>query len=260
VASIQGIQGDIRPTGAQGIHGIQGNTGPTGIQGSTGATRSTGPQGIIATTTTTLRDGSSSIGDILLLSNRSSGYGLYSAKTAALPDWAIKVGGTSSDYGYDTTVDANGNVYVMGTFQGTITFGTTILVSAGSADVFVGKLNSSGVWQWAIRFGGTSTYDTAGEIVTDSTYIYITGSFGGTVTFGSTTLTSAGFGDVYVAKLTTAGSWVWAVKAGGVNVEDTDGRTTSIALDTSGNIYYLEVIKLEQCLEQQQRPNRVNSK
>ena len=45
----------------------------------------------------------------------------------------------------------------------------------------------------------------------------VTGSFSGTATFGSTTLTSAGNDDVFIAKLNADGNYVWAKRAGGTS-------------------------------------------
>ncbi len=60
--------------------------------------------------------------------------------------------------------------------------------------------------------------------------IYITGSFSGVVTFGSTTLTSAGSGDIFVAKYSAAGSLLWALRAGGDELDVGNG----ITVDNSG--------------------------
>lgn len=43
----------------------------------------------------------------------------------------------------------------------------------------------------------------------------VAGSFTGTATFGSTTLTSAGLEDIFIAKINQYGAYVWAVRAGG---------------------------------------------
>ena len=54
--------------------------------------------------------------------------------------------------------DSANNLYVTGNFGGTETYGAgdpnqTSLTSAGGADIFVAKYNSSGVIQWAKRAG-----------------------------------------------------------------------------------------------------------
>ncbi len=55
--------------------------------------------------------------------------------------WAKQAGGGAIyDYGQSIAVDANGNSYVTGYFEGGATFGTTTLNSSGSWDIFVAKL------------------------------------------------------------------------------------------------------------------------
>ncbi|WP_167855318.1 SBBP repeat-containing protein [Hymenobacter wooponensis] len=64
---------------------------------------------------------------------------------------------------------------------------------------------------------------------------YVTGSFYGTITFGSTVLRNENTfaGNVFVAKRTAAGQFLWAVQAGG---RDSDAGQ-SIAVDQQGNVY-----------------------
>lgn len=63
--------------------------------------------------------------------------------------------------------------------------------------------------------------------------MYITGEFEENITFGSTTLYSQGLEEVFVAKLSSAGTWLWATSAGGIGAESGD----DIALDNTGAIY-----------------------
>ncbi|MCC6383869.1 MAG: hypothetical protein LC117_06740 [Bacteroidia bacterium] len=74
--------------------------------------------------------------------------------------WARQFGEIRDDVETSTKVDALGNVYVTGYFSGTIDFdpGASIynLTSAGSVDVFISKLNTSGNFVWAEQLGGPS--------------------------------------------------------------------------------------------------------
>ena len=150
-------------------------------------------------------------------------------------------GGTLGDYGNSIAVDSSGNIYSTGSFNRTVDFdpgaGTSNLTSAGSDDVFVSKLDSSGNLVWAKSFGGSSSDEGKSIAVDSSGNVYTTGSFNGTVDFdpgaGSTNLASAGSTDVFVSKLDSAGDLVWAKSFGGSS-EDY-GR--SIAVDSSGNVY-----------------------
>ncbi|MCH8330327.1 MAG: SBBP repeat-containing protein, partial [Bacteroidetes bacterium] len=73
-------------------------------------------------------------------------------------EWAKQVGGNLNDSGYAITVDGAGNVYTTGWFTGIVDFdpgvGTETLTGAGSGDIFVQKLDSSGNFIWAKRMGG----------------------------------------------------------------------------------------------------------
>ena len=53
-------------------------------------------------------------------------------------------GGTSDDVGERIAVDSSGNSYITGFFKETVDFGGGDVTSAGGADIFVLKLNSSG--------------------------------------------------------------------------------------------------------------------
>lgn len=141
-------------------------------------------------------------------------------------EWAARAGGTGADHGLGVSVDGYGNVYVTGFFNGTATFGSTILTSAGSDEVFIAKLNSQGQWQWAVKAGGASS-DQGLEIATDLYQgdSYIVGTFSGTATFGTINLTSLGNTEIFAAKINSAGQWQWAIRAGGTSSDRGFGIT-----------------------------------
>ena len=148
--------------------------------------------------------------------------------------WANKAGGTGWDYGYGIAVDANGNSYVTGAFAESAIFGTTTLTSSGGSDIFVAKLDSSGNWLWAKQAGGTDYDDGYGIVVDINGNSYVTGIFySSNCSFGSTTLTSSGGSDIFVAKLDINGNWLWAKQAGGTDNDFGYG----IAVDANGNSY-----------------------
>ena len=148
--------------------------------------------------------------------------------------WAQKAGGTGEDSGHSIAVDASGNSYVTGGFEGTAIFGSTTLESGGSQDIFVAKLDNRGNWLWAKKAGGTDSDYGYGIAVDASGNSYVTGYFKGSATFGSTTLTNNGFANIFIAKLDSSGNWLWAKNAGYSGC-GTSGN--GIAVDASGNIY-----------------------
>jgi hypothetical protein len=59
-------------------------------------------------------------------------------------------GSTGNEIVSDMDVDDEGNIYVVGTFSGTISFGNTILNSNGSNDFYVAKYDSTGAVMEAV--------------------------------------------------------------------------------------------------------------
>jgi hypothetical protein len=149
--------------------------------------------------------------------------------------WAKSAGGTSQDEGLDIAVDKYGNTYITGYFDSTALFGSTVLTSQGEYDVFVGKLNNDGEWQWVKSAGGTELDLGVGIAVDTNCNVYITGFFEGSATFGNITLFSQGSDDVFVAKLNNDGEWQWAKSAGATGFYDTIGF--GVATDRNGNCY-----------------------
>ena len=153
--------------------------------------------------------------------------------------WAKSAGGTFEDVGYGMSTDAGGNVLVTGYFASTsISFGTTTLTNAmtnSTNDIFVVKYDANGNVLWAKSAGGTS-HDIAYGISTDAGgNVLLTGDFySPSISFGTTTLTSAGPGvsDVFVVKYDANGNVLWAKSAGGISTDIGYGIST----DASGNV------------------------
>jgi len=147
--------------------------------------------------------------------------------------WVNTYGGSAFDVGEDITVDSSGNSYITGYFEGTVDFGGGNVTSAGAADIFILKLNSSGTFQWVNTYGGTSTDVGQGIAVDSSGNSYITGSFQGTVDFGSGDITPSGFDDIFVLKVNPSGTFQWVSTFGGTSIDVGE----DITVDSSGNSY-----------------------
>lgn len=155
--------------------------------------------------------------------------------------WAIQIGGVSSDGGNSILVDDSGFIYLTGNFNDTADFdpkgGVFNMVSAGSNDIFVCKLDSVGNLVWAKRMGGTST-DIGASICLDPWgNVYSTGYFYDTADFDPGiavyNFISAGLGDLYVSKLDNNGNFIWAKQVGDYPIED----GYAMRVDGSGNSY-----------------------
>jgi hypothetical protein len=150
-------------------------------------------------------------------------------------DWAVSAGGISTDQGLSIARDAGGNLYVAGSFAQAASFGPIELTSNGGYDIFVAKMSSTGEWLWAVNAGGSVSDYAYGLVLDSEANCYITGRFDGTASFGTTEVTSNGASDVYIAKLSSAGEWQWAIGAGGssTGLECSYG----IGLDSAKNCY-----------------------
>lgn len=139
--------------------------------------------------------------------------------------WTRRAGGTGGDVA--NSVAASGtDIYITGSFNGTANFntpsstGTNEISAIGNTDIFIAKFNSSGDIQFQRRAGSTGN-DISRGIVVALNGVYITGEFTGDTHFntagvpGSTSLTSAGGSDIFVAKYDFNGNIQWTRRAGG---------------------------------------------
>ena len=108
-----------------------------------------------------------------------SSVGAWDTAAGSDSNWgSTTFGGTSNDRSKSVAVDGSGNVYTTGEFTGTVNFGAGNVTSvAGSSDVFVTKLNSSGAHQWTTTWGGTGSAGGYGVAVDGSGNVHIAGVF-----------------------------------------------------------------------------------
>jgi len=165
-----------------------------------------------------------------------------SAQETVVLNWAKRIGGTGADRARDMAFDAAGNIYTTGYYTGTVDFdpgpGIANLISAGSSDIFILKLDADGNFVWAKSVGGNGPDSPMGIAVDALGNVYITGGFATTADFdpgpGVFNLTSAGQTDIYIAKLDPAGNFVWAKGVIGGTWYD---HGYKIILDATGNVH-----------------------
>ncbi|MCB0577756.1 MAG: hypothetical protein KDD10_00400, partial [Phaeodactylibacter sp.] len=169
----------------------------------------------------------------------------YSSSGAYL--WAFSLGDAGFDRGQGVAVDGSDNVLVTGTFQGTVDFdpgaGTVNYTSAGW-DGYLAKYSPAGTYLWAFPLGGTSSDDGNGIAVDGSDNVLVTGRFVNTVDFdpasGLADLTSAGSGDIFLAKYDDSGAYLWAISMGGASSDQGNG----IVVDGSGNALVMGTFRI----------------
>ncbi len=170
------------------------------------------------------------------------GYDIFVTKMDSVGNliWAVSMGGAAStESGNGIAVDASGNVYVTGDFNGVCDFnpgaGVDNMTSVGGYDVFVVKLSSGGQFFWAKRLGGGSVEHSNAIGVDINGHVYTTGFFSGQIDWdpNSAVVSTSALGprDSFVWKLNSAGGLLWGKNFGGPNCI---GQGTDLELDPAG--------------------------
>ena len=156
-------------------------------------------------------------------------------------EWVKSIGGTSSENSTAVVTDSNGFVYVTGYFTGTLDFDPSAnvynLTSNGQYDTYLAKYDASGSIIWAKNFGGNENDFPTAMAIDHLNNIYFTGFYSGTADFNPSNavfnLTSVGFRNVFIVKLDSSGSFIWAKSVGGNSIV----TSFSITTDSLGNVY-----------------------
>lgn len=159
------------------------------------------------------------------------------------PVWLQKFGGGRDNHaiGNGVALDPLGNVFITGTFSGTINFNQTKLTSTGELDSFLAKFDPNGKMFWVKQAGGKNCFCESYGIAADKKgSIYITGNFVGKAAFGNDDMISrSGIepghdSDVFLVKYNaSSGDMVWMRQAG----EGGENTGHGIAVDNNDNVY-----------------------
>jgi hypothetical protein len=163
--------------------------------------------------------------------------------------WARQGGGTGDDYAADVAVDATGNVYVVGGFGTTATFGSVVFPTSTGTFVnhyntYVLKYDAQGMVVWGRATVPAAFQDFASLTavgVDGSGNVYTLGGFGPAITLGSTTfsLPAASSGHVFLAKYDPLGTVLWAQMAGSAppnTIRVSNGADLAVQADGTATI------------------------
>lgn len=163
----------------------------------------------------------------------------FQATSKQPSDW------TDMANGKNVEVDAAGNVYMTGSFQGSVDFdpgvGTFALAATGnngSRTLYVVKLTAAGNLALA-----SNTYGQMDALAVDGAGgVYLTGRFAGTGDFdpgvATWSLTERGNWDAFVTKYTTSGAFQWAYGLGGAGQSGYTDYGRGLAVDgLTGDIH-----------------------
>jgi hypothetical protein len=147
--------------------------------------------------------------------------------------WSRSFGGTSFEDPLAVTIDAIGNVFVVGAFRDTIDFGGGPFDAGADSHAYVLKLDAQGNHVWSRHFGAAVGWTVGADVALASNGdVYVCGAFQGSVDFGDGVKTSDQNADGYVLRLDDLGNFVSARHFAGPGSQVAIG----IALDASDNV------------------------
>jgi hypothetical protein len=158
--------------------------------------------------------------------------------------WSKGFGSDGRDEGIAVGSDAQGDVYVAGTYAGTIDLGGGPLPPAtglcldglepyACPNVFLAKFDPRGGHLWSKGFGGDDHDDVSAVAVTPGGDVQIVGSYGSDgIDFGGGPLV-ADVADAFVAKFGPDGRHLWSKRFGGAAYQSAD----AMALGADGSLY-----------------------
>jgi type IX secretion system substrate protein/beta-propeller repeat-containing protein len=156
--------------------------------------------------------------------------------------WAKTIGGDQGIIAKSIAMDISGNIYLTGSFSGTVDFdpgsGTQNITAKGSKDIFILKLDTGGNLVWVKSMGGTQSIEGLSITVDASGNVYTTGSFRGMIDFDPNSGVSNIYGTglaIFIQKLDVNGNLVWAKAMMSNSIAFNSGR--SITVDALGNVY-----------------------
>jgi len=188
--------------------------------------------------------------------------------------WVRQAAGVGSlnESGDGIALDGATHIYVSGNFETAADFGGTNVTASGSG-VFLARYTTAGVLEWVrTATSGTAGGEAHNVAVDPLGNCYLTGSFMGTTSFGSTNMVSAGGSDVFVAKYDRSGALLWVTRQGagfndsgrGVAADGTNGCFVTGILQSGSDAnvardIFFEKFNAAGVLQWQQLPTGPNS-
>ena len=146
--------------------------------------------------------------------------------TRGVRTWAVQFGSPGWDSVHGIAVDADGDVYVLGSTDDTLP-GSPI-INLGASDIFLVKLDSAGAIVWTRMLGSAGDENPTGLAIDSAGEVYITGFTDGVLT-GAT----AGGQDYFLGRYDPDGNLVMLMQRGSAG----NDRAKAVAVGPSDNPY-----------------------
>jgi Secretion system C-terminal sorting domain len=149
---------------------------------------------------------------ILFISNTVSAQGFVWSRQVELIDMDMiaSIGHTSTD----VEKDANGNLYMSGSYSGTQKFGDSTITSTGFGNIptddgFIAKYSANGTFQWLKTFPSTLIAQILDIEIDANGNIYLLAVFKDNITIDTALIQSSNDDGIVIAKLNNSGELQW---------------------------------------------------
>jgi len=179
-----------------------------------------------------------SFDDIILTASDETSENVFIAKLTPNGNfvWAKQVNSNWAAYSKAIVCEGNG-IYITGGFRGKATFGQISLKALNfSNDCFFTKLDTDGNFIWAKQTHSKNSSYGVGITADNNNNVYAFGRFRDSTSFGTTSLNSSGYQDLFVTKLDKDGNFNWVKQIAGSDPY-IPLTAAGITVDSKNNIY-----------------------
>lgn len=143
-------------------------------------------------------------------------------------------GGKGIDRVRAAVLDAQGNLYLAGSFRGTVRLADGDLASRGPSDAFVASFDAAGQARWAFATGSSESDEATGLAIDEQEgQLVVVGFVGASLDFGGQTYVNKGGDDAFVVAVdASTGNPRWGKLLGSLG----DDRATSVSVSPSGDV------------------------
>lgn len=153
-------------------------------------------------------------------------------------EWANSAGGLGVDVGRCIEALPNGGCMVGGSFGGSANFSGQWLTGRGLTDGFVARYTTNGDLLWVRNIGGHRDDAVRGMAIDEANNVYVCGTYTDTVIFVLSDTDTVAFGsaggiDMFLAKYSPDGDFLWATTMGGPG----EDLATDVVFHPEGALY-----------------------